>query len=35
MGLRMSRPLTKPVRLQELTDAIEGKQELRDVACDR
>jgi CheY-like chemotaxis protein len=35
MGLRMSRPLTKPVRLQELTDAIEGRQEVRDVACER
>jgi FixJ family two-component response regulator len=35
MGLRMSRPLTKPVRLQELTDAINGEMEVCDVACER
>jgi DNA-binding response OmpR family regulator len=35
MGLRMSRPLTKPVRLQELTDAINGETEVCDVACER
>lgn len=35
MGLRMSRPLTKPVRLQELTDAIHGGQEVHGVACER
>jgi CheY-like chemotaxis protein len=34
MGLRMSRPLAKPMRLQELTDAINGEQEVHDVACE-
>jgi DNA-binding response OmpR family regulator len=33
MGLRMSRPLTKPVRLHDLMDAINGEREVAHVAC--
>jgi DNA-binding response OmpR family regulator len=35
MGLRMSRPLTKPVRLQALMDAMEGHEEVHDAPCGR
>jgi DNA-binding response OmpR family regulator len=33
MGLRMSRPLTKPVRLHDLTQAINGEREVPRAAC--
>jgi hypothetical protein len=32
LGLRMTGPLQKPVRLQQLMDAMEGR-EVRDASC--